>query len=78
MSEPAKEAQGSERPVPPTERVGGHVTQLIRLGGLVVALNEVLLQKDGGSTHGLLLGAFMMAGAQGLDSFLTAFFGGKK
>jgi len=54
------------------------VTNLIKLGGLAIAGNEALLQ---GSPHDpvvFAVAAFMMAGAQGIDSFVGSFFGDKK
>lgn len=54
------------------------VTSLIKLGGLAIAGNEALLN---GSPHDpvvFAVAAFMMAGAQGIDSFFNNFFGGKK
>lgn len=54
------------------------VTNLIKLGGLVVALNEALIE-PAIRPGALGIAALMMAGAQSLETFLTAFFGaGKK
>lgn len=53
------------------------VTNLIKLGGLAVALNEVFLKPEIRS-GGIALAALMMAGAQSLETFLTSFFGGSK
>lgn len=49
---------------------GGVVTSLIKLGGLVLAGNEALLQPPPHDALVFGLAAFMMAGAQGIDSFL--------
>lgn len=54
------------------------ITNLIRVGGLLIALNEAFF---GTSPHDPLpfgIAAFMMAGAQALDSLFPAVFGGKK
>lgn len=52
------------------------IINLIKVGGLVSALNEMLIRSE---LRPIALGisAVMMAGGQGLESFLTAFFGGK-
>jgi hypothetical protein len=59
----------------PTERVGYVITNLIKLGGLVLAMHEGF-----GNGRPIVIGvaALMLAGAQSLESFLTAFFGGGK
>ena len=54
------------------------VTNLIKLGGLAIAGNEALMQDSPHDPVVFAVAAFMMAGAQGLDSFLTNFFGDKK
>lgn len=61
----------------PSQRFGLIVTNLIKLGGLVVALNEALAEPTirPGS---LAIAALMMAGAQSLETFLASFFGGGK
>lgn len=62
---------------PAPERAGLVVTNLIKLGGLVVAINEVFGHAE--LRPGAIgLAALMMAGAQSLESFLSAFFGSKK
>lgn len=52
------------------------VTNLIKLGGLVAALNEMLIRTEL-RPSALGVCAVMMAGGQGLESFLSAFLGGK-
>lgn len=62
----------------PAVKAATAVTNLIKLGGLAIAGNEAILQ---GSPHDpvvFAVAAFMMAGAQGVDSFLNNFFGEKK
>ena len=46
----------------------------IKLGGLGVAINELLIRSEL-RPGALAIAAFMMAGAQGLESFLQAFLG---
>lgn len=59
------------------ERATLAVTNLVKLGGLVIALHEALFTVE---PRSLVIGiaALMMAGAQSFESFLTSFFGGKK
>lgn len=59
----------------PGEMVGILVTNLIKLGGLVIAIDEVL-GHDVIRPGALGIAALMMAGAQSLETFLTSFFGG--
>lgn len=54
------------------------VTNLIKLGGLAIAGNEALLQESPHDPVVFAVAAFMMAGAQGLDSFLTNFLGDRQ
>jgi hypothetical protein len=67
-------------PQPPRtqpDRVGRIITNLIKLGGLIVVLAPVF--RGGEPTTTTIAGAaFMMAGAQGIETFLTSFFGGAK
>jgi hypothetical protein len=49
------------------------VTNLIKLGGLVAALNEVMVEPEI-RAGGLAIAALMMAGAQSLEAFFTSFF----
>lgn len=70
-----READQQSRPV--SERSTLIVTNLIKLGGLAVALNEVFVKPEIRS-GGIALAALMMAGAQSLETFLTSFFGGGK
>lgn len=61
----------------PSEKWGLIVTNVVKLGGLIVALNEALVEpviRPGA----IAIAALMMAGAQSLESFLAAFFGTKK
>ncbi len=64
-------------PRAPAERAGLVVTNLIKLGGLIVAINEALIEPT--LRPGALgLAALMMAGAQSLEAFLTSFFGSRR
>lgn len=60
------------------EQAGFVITNLIKLGGLVLVLHDAFSAPPGVDPGTLAIAAFMMAGAQGLDSFFTAFFGGGK
>ena len=51
------------------------VTNLIKLGGLVLVFHDAFTPPPGIDPVTLGGAAFMMAGAQGLDSFFRAFFG---
>jgi hypothetical protein len=53
---------------------GGVVTSLIKLGGLILAGNEALFQSAPHDAVVFGLAAFMMAGAQGIDSLLSSIF----
>lgn len=77
MKPPQEEPTAEKTSVNPAERVSVIVTNLIKLGGLIVALNEALVRSDL-RPGGIALSALMMAGAQSLESFLTSFFGEKK
>ena len=73
MNSPLRRPREGETAV----RAASAVTNLIKLGGLAIAGNEALLQ---GSPHDpvvFAVAAFMMAGAQGIDSFLSNFLGNK-
>jgi hypothetical protein len=74
----ARKAAPPERTEVPAVRVASQVTNAIKLGGLLIAGNEAILQDSPHDAVVFAVAAFMMAGAQGLDSFLTAFFGDKK
>lgn len=58
------------------ERAGFVITNLIKLGGLVLVMHDAFTDPSGVDPGTLAIAAFMMAGAQGLDSFFQAFFGG--
>jgi hypothetical protein len=60
----------------PRDRLGNFVSQAVRLGGLVVVLNEIFTQ-DTLRPAALAIAALMIAGAQGLEQFLRSFFGDK-
>jgi hypothetical protein len=65
--------QGSE----PLERASLVVMNLIKLAGVLVVLNEVFAEphiREGA----LAVAALMMAGAQSVETFFSAFFGGGK
>lgn len=51
------------------------VTNLTKLAGLVIAGNEALIRTQPTRPIVLAIAAFMMAGAQGLETFLDKFFG---
>lgn len=57
------------------ERAGLVVTNLIKLGGVAVVINEVFIEAAI-RTEAIGVAALMMAGAQSLETFLTSFFGG--
>lgn len=67
-----------EPPAPhATARVSGLVvTNLTKLGGLAIAINEALIRTDPRPVA-LAVAAFMMAGAQGAETFLEKFLGTK-
>jgi hypothetical protein len=72
-SAPAKRKRRSD---PPNKAAqwGGVVTSLIKLGGLILAGNEALFQPAPHDAVVFGLAAFMMAGAQGIDSLLASIF----
>lgn len=51
------------------------ITNLIKLGGLVMALNEALVRTQDLRPIVLASAAFMMAGAQGAETLLDKFLG---
>lgn len=61
----------------PFEKFALIVTNLVRLGGLVVAVNEALVEPTI-RPSAIAIAALMMAGAQSLDTFLGSFFGAPK
>lgn len=65
-----------ERNGVPAGRTIEVVTNAIKLGGLVIAINEALIRTEL-RPAGLAVAGFMMAGAQGIESFLNAFFARK-
>jgi hypothetical protein len=58
--------------------VAGLITSLIKIGGLVIAGNEALLSPSPHDPVVFAVAAFMMAGAQGLDSLLNSALGNRK
>jgi len=54
------------------------ITSIIKLGGLVLAANEALFNPEPHDPVVFAVAAFMMAGAQGIDSFLSSMLGGRK
>lgn len=68
---------GLEKNGVPAAKAVGRITNAIKLGGLIIALNEALIQNPADSRM-LGLAAFMMAGAQGIESILSYLFGQKK
>ena len=56
-----------------SEQAGFLVTNTIKLGGLAIALIEVLARPEI-RPGALAISALMMAGAQSLESFFQAFF----
>lgn len=54
--------------------IGLAITNVTKLGGLIVALNESLIRTEVRPVT-LAVAAFMMAGAQGLETFLDKLFG---
>jgi hypothetical protein len=59
------------------ERIGLVITNTTKLAGIVVAVHEALLVQQVRPIV-LAVAALMMAGAQSLESALTAFFGGAR
>jgi hypothetical protein len=57
---------------------GGVVTSFIKLGGLAIAANEALFQPPPHDALVFGVAAFMMAGAQGIDTVLSVFLGGSR
>jgi hypothetical protein len=57
-----------------TARLNLVVTNVIKLGGLAVAINEALLEPELRPII-IALAAVMMAGAQTWESFFSSFFG---
>lgn len=71
MSEPRRSPSQTAR------GFGLLVTNLIRLGGLVLAMNEGLFHSSDPKLPVVLaICVFMMAGANGLESLLSRLFGG--
>lgn len=64
-------------PRTPSERSTLIVTNVIKICGVAVAMNEVFARPEI-RPGGIALAALMMAGAQSLETFLTSFFGGGK
>lgn len=58
--------------------IAGLITALIKIGGLVIAGNEALLNQSPHDPVVFAVAAFMMAGAQGLDSLLNSALGNRK
>lgn len=77
MTDTAKQNQepdGQVVALSPLARTGFLVTNLIKLGGLAIAINEVLLRSE---LRPVALGvaAFMMAGAQGIETLFDRLLG---
>lgn len=58
-------------------RTGLWITNTIKLAGVVVAVNEALVEPTL-RPGAIALAALMLAGAQSLESFITAFFGSQQ
>lgn len=58
-------------------RFAGFVTAMIKVVGLAIAANEALFTKPPRDAVVFGVAAFMMAGAQGIDSLLEALVGRK-
>lgn len=73
---PTADPPSSQLPPPPQVAAGFAlaITNLTKIAGLVVAVNEALLRTD---LRPVALGiaAFMMAGAQGVETFLDKLLG---
>jgi hypothetical protein len=87
MPQPRRDVQEARKRAPSRSRKpphnkaaqwGGVVTSLIKLGGLILAANEALFQPPPHDAVVFGLAAFMMAGAQGIDSLLGSIFSGGK
>ena len=79
---PAERAR--RRDDPPEENhptatwIAGLITSFIKITGLVIAGNEALLNPNPHDPVVFAVSAFMMAGAQGLDSLLNSALGNRK
>lgn len=65
-------------PRPVGERAGLLITNLIKLGGLVLVFYDAFTPPSGIAASTWAGAAFMMAGAQGIETFITSLFGGPK
>jgi hypothetical protein len=72
MTSPNTSPDDDQRPIP--GQVGLIITNLTKLAGLVVVVNEALFEPVL-RPEVIGIAALMMAGAQGLESFLRSFFG---
>lgn len=69
-----REENGREKDLGPGERFGLVITNLIKLGGLVIVIVEVLARQEVRPSV-LATSAFMLAGAQGLENLFKGLFG---
>lgn len=69
-----RERLPSRRPL--AERYAQFFTAAVKVAGLVIAIKEALIVDPPRDPVVFAIAAFMMAGAQGLDQFLSSFFGG--
>lgn len=72
---PPKKRNGTDFPA--AAKWAGFVTTCIKLGGLAIAGHEALFTNPPRDPVVFAVAAFMMAGAQGIDSFLTNLLGKK-
>jgi hypothetical protein len=74
---PATKRRTNGRQQAAAARWAGVVTTCIKLGGLAIAAHEALFTAPPRDPVVFALAAFMMAGAQGIDSFLSNILGKK-
>ena len=78
-SKQAAKRRPAKPPAPRSNKAaqwGGVITSLIKLGGLVLAVNEALFSPAPHDAIVFAIAAFMMAGAQGIDSLISSVVGG--
>ena len=82
--QPKKRPAARRKDDPPEENhptatwIAGFITAITKLLGLIIAGNEALLHSSPHDPVVFAVAAFMMAGAQGLDSLLNSALGNRK
>lgn len=62
-----------DTPPPTSARAAYAITNLIKLAGIAIALNEALVRSEGRAVA-FAIAAFMLAGAQNLDTLIDRVF----